>query len=155
MQEKEKPSCKHCGVARRIKSRGLCRWCHDDLGIREKYKIRQGGYRKDPTKKRPCENCKKLCVPHGRGLCHSCSTKPEIREKFPITSKYARRGSGVGVRRRDAGLQNFPPTSALAGSEEKIRVMAERALAGLPLFHPHDEIRKISQKEEASAEEQK
>jgi DNA-binding XRE family transcriptional regulator len=44
-------------------------------------------------------------------------------------------------RHEDAGPARLParPTSALPGSEEKVRVMEKRAMKREVLFHPHDE----------------
>lgn len=82
-----------------------------------------------------CRHCRKARVNRPRGLCWSCYYRPGVRDRYPSTSKYARRGAGVGV-----GPAPLParPTSALPGSAEKIRVLAERAQLGQQLWHPDD-----------------
>lgn len=80
-----------------------------------------------------------------RGLCWSCYYRPGVRDLYPSTSKYARRGVEDFY-----GPAPLParPTAATAGSDEKIRVLAERAKAKLSLWHPADELR-IANKETA------
>jgi hypothetical protein len=72
-----------------------------------------------------------------RGLCYFCYFDPKIRKRYPrLDSIFARRGSSV-----EGGKGIVParaPTTALPGSEEKIRVMQERAAAGQTIFHPGD-----------------
>lgn len=86
--------------------------------------------------RRVCRHCRKSKVNRPRGLCWSCYHKPGVRDRYPSASKYTRRGSGDGVR------NNAPrppaPTSARPKSEEKIRVLAERAANGFSLWHPED-----------------
>jgi hypothetical protein len=41
---------------------------------------------------------------------------------------------------KDAKLSDFPSTRALPGTEEKVRVLAERLQNGQPLWHPNDRI---------------
>lgn len=53
---------------------------------------------------------------------------------FPSTSKFARRGVGNGNRR---AIQP-EPTDALPGTEEKVRILEERARRGQSLWHPLD-----------------
>jgi hypothetical protein len=38
------------------------------------------------------------------------------------------------------GQDQFAPTGALPGTNEKLSVMAERLRAGLPLWHPEDRL---------------
>jgi hypothetical protein len=82
-----------------------------------------------------CRNCQRVRANRPRGLCWSCYYSPGVREKYPSTSKFARRG-----------VQDFngkillddKPTSALPGSEEKVKILIERARRGLSLWHPGD-----------------
>lgn len=39
-----------------------------------------------------------------------------------------------------ADADQFSPTSALPGSDEKLSILAERLKSGLPLWHPQDRL---------------
>src|SRR5687768_9146829 len=82
-----------------------------------------------------CQHCRKVLANRPRGLCWSCYYTPGVREKFPSTSKFARRGVGDFN-----GRIRLPETATDAepGSEEKLRILEERARLGLSLFHPDD-----------------
>ncbi|MFM7152440.1 MAG: hypothetical protein ACKO23_21645 [Gemmataceae bacterium] len=82
-----------------------------------------------------CRHCQKVRPNRPRGLCWSCYYKPGVRDQFPSTSKYARRGLGNGCRRPALADR---PTNALPGTEEKLRVLEDRASRGLSLWHPQD-----------------
>lgn len=81
-----------------------------------------------------CRNCHQKKANRPRGLCWSCYYKPGVRDEYPSTSKYARRGVG-GI-----GSYKLPAAAcrAEAGSEERIRTLAERARRGESLWHPDD-----------------
>lgn len=81
-----------------------------------------------------CRNCQKVKSNRPRGLCWSCYYTPGVREQYPSTSKFARRG----VKDFYGRTQQAEPTDALPGSEEKIRILMERARLGQTLFHPQD-----------------
>jgi len=81
-----------------------------------------------------CRNCQKVKSNRPRGLCWSCYYTPGVREQFPSTSKFARRG----VKDFNGRTKLGDPTPALPGSEEKVRVLMDRARLGLSLFHPQD-----------------
>jgi hypothetical protein len=38
----------------------------------------------------------------------------------------------------DVGAENYPATSAIPGSREKLDILAQRVRAGLPLWHESD-----------------
>ncbi|HEV3143522.1 MAG TPA: hypothetical protein VGZ47_06505 [Gemmataceae bacterium] len=82
-----------------------------------------------------CRHCQKTKANRPRGLCWSCYYKPGVRELFPSTSKFARRGVA-----NFCGAAPLPdaPTDAPPGSEEKIRVLMERAANKQALWHPGD-----------------
>lgn len=82
-----------------------------------------------------CRHCNRKKVNRPRGLCWSCYYTLGVRELYPSTSKYAYRGVGnlTGVR-----MLPTKPTDALPGSEEKVRVLEQRAAAGVVLWHPDD-----------------
>ena len=82
-----------------------------------------------------CRHCKKTKANRPRGLCWSCYYKPGVRELFPSTSKFARRGVP-----NFCGKAPLPElaTTAAPGSEEKIRVLMERAAKKQALWHPGD-----------------
>ena len=54
---------------------------------------------------------------------------------YPSTSKFARRGNGIGNR-----VTPLPamPTMAMPGTPEKIEVLTERFARGETLWHPKD-----------------
>lgn len=69
-----------------------------------------------------------------RGLCWNCYYTPGVLPLYPSTSKFARRGVG-----NHTGERPLPvPTTEEPGTEEKMAVLAQRAEAGLALFHPED-----------------
>ena len=82
-----------------------------------------------------CRHCGQARVNRPRGLCWSCYYKPGVRDLYPSTSKFARRGvcdfNGRCV---------LPPapTDALPGTEDKVRVLEERARMRQSLWHPED-----------------
>ena len=80
-----------------------------------------------------CRHCPRLAA-RPRGLCFGCHKDLAVRAMYPSTSKFARRGVGV------TGSYALPaePTTAAAGSWEKVGVLAARAEAGVCLFHPGD-----------------
>jgi hypothetical protein len=82
-----------------------------------------------------CRHCQRVNSNRPRGLCWSCYYTPGVRERYPSTSKFARRG--VSDFNGRAGLAVMP-TSAPPGSDEKVRVLEERARLGLSLWHPLD-----------------
>ena len=73
---------------------------------------------------------------HGRGLCSRCYHDPAVRCRYPV--------SRVGSSRRGVrdyyGPSPCPAfvTRAVAGSPEKVAVLAARAAAGARLFDPAD-----------------
>lgn len=82
-----------------------------------------------------CLHCRSPRPTRPRGLCNRCYRDRSVRDRFPAHSKFARRGVGdFNGKTSQAAL----PTSALPGTEEKIRVLGERARLGLHLWHPHD-----------------
>jgi hypothetical protein len=68
-------------------------------------------------------------------LCWGCYYTPGVRDLYRSTSKYASKRVGLGYAR---GRLPDSPTSARPGSEEKIRVMMERAARRESLFRPDD-----------------
>lgn len=85
-----------------------------------------------------CRHCQSHNVNRPRGLCWGCYYRPGLRDLYPSTSRYARRGVGNGH------LVNAPipqvPTAASPGSNEKLRVLAERAKRDERLHHPNDAV---------------
>lgn len=84
-----------------------------------------------------CRHCGNLRRPKCRGLCLVCYYRPGVREQYLSTSKFARRGI-----RDYNGASDLPaePTSASAGSLEKVAVLEARAGLKLALWHPDDSI---------------
>ena len=85
-----------------------------------------------------CRSCNKVRSNRPRGRCYSCYYKPEVRALFPSTSKFARKGSGIDVLIPPLSSE---PTSAMPGTEDKIRVLMERARNGQCLWHPLDAVK--------------
>lgn len=81
-----------------------------------------------------CRHCRDRKAHRPRGLCVRCYYMPGVRDKYPLTSKFARRGLGVGFtcKRPEA------PTTTLPGGLAKKWVMRERARRGESVFHPGD-----------------
>jgi hypothetical protein len=82
-----------------------------------------------------CLHCNKPAARHGRGLCQRCYKKRAIRALFPAGNSRLGLWAGPLPAAREAA---FRPTAHLPGTEGKVAVMAARAAAGLPLFHPDD-----------------
>jgi len=82
-----------------------------------------------------CRHCQKTKSNRPRGLCWSCYYAPGVRELYPSTSKFARRGV---ANFNGAAPEPEAPTEAPPGSEEKIRVLMERAANKEALWHPDD-----------------
>ncbi|GEM_PF-286348 len=82
-----------------------------------------------------CRSCNKVRANRPRGLCYCCYYNPEVRNLFPSTSKFAKKGAGVDV---TTSVLSLEPTRAIPGTEEKIRILMERATNGLCLWHPMD-----------------
>lgn len=83
-----------------------------------------------------CRHCSRKPVNRPRGLCRDCYYTPAVCALYPPTSKYARKGTGIGHRTR-APLP-AEPTRATPGTPEKMAVLARRAERGEQLFHPED-----------------
>jgi hypothetical protein len=82
-----------------------------------------------------CRHCEKHPVNRPRGLCWPCYYTPGIREQYPSTSKFARRGAGLGCKGTRLPAE---PTSATPGSAEKVAVLEQRFARGECLWHPDD-----------------
>lgn len=82
----------------------------------------------------PCRHCNRRSSSHRSGLCCICYRDRDIR------SQYVRPPApwGLAARPGNAPLPPPAPTTALPGSEEKMRVLAERLAAGFALFHRDD-----------------
>lgn len=83
-----------------------------------------------------CRHCQQEPASRPRGLGWKCYYAPGVRELYPSTSKHARRSPIVDGFRGLALAAS--PTMALPRTPEKIAVLAERALAGVSLWHPQD-----------------
>lgn len=128
-----KPTCLHCKRRKANARRGLCTACYGDRAVRATFPA-------EPAVRKPrttCVHCSKNLCNRPRGLCWHCYHSPGVKDKYPSTSKYARRGVG-----NHTGVQPLPAraTTAEPGTEEKVRVMMERAARGESLFHPLDPV---------------
>ncbi len=82
-----------------------------------------------------CRACHEHKANRPRGLCWHCYYTPRVARKYPSTSKHA---PGTGVGNGCGGYALPEPTEAAPGSAEKVAVLADRAAAGLALWHPQD-----------------
>lgn len=87
----------------------------------------------DPAKL--CQHCKVKPFNRPRKLCWTCYHRPGVKEKYVDTSKYSRRGSGNVTGKRPKPQQ---ATDTQPGSEERIKVLMERAALGEELHHADD-----------------
>lgn len=128
------PRCRHCRkrAARtgRNGSRGLCNTCYADVDVREFYPRGE----KSRRSLGPCRNCATRKGSRPRGLCYTCYQDGAIRAQHKGAI-----GHGIeGQRVRPGKRLPAEPTTALPGSEEKIRVLEARAARGEQLHHPQD-----------------
>jgi hypothetical protein len=79
-----------------------------------------------------CLHCGRMQTGYRRGLCGPCYFVPEIRLRFP------RRESSGNKKPVPPNRINAYDPRPRPGSEEKIRLLAERAARRLPLFWPGD-----------------
>lgn len=83
-----------------------------------------------------CLHCLQRAASRPRGLCAACYYDIGIRRCYPIRlinhKPFAGRPCGAAV--------TPEPTNAAPGSEEKIRVLQERATRGQDLWHPLDNL---------------
>lgn len=87
------------------------------------------------SSERECAHCKCTRKIHARDLCKKCYRVLEIR--FMYSTHLKRNRSEIPDSYGERPLPS-EPTQYLPGTEEKIRVMAERAIRGEQLFHPDD-----------------
>lgn len=88
-----------------------------------------------------CLHCKKRPGNRSRGLCQVCYYTPDVRAAYPPAYRPA-----VSSREADfKGPAPGPdaPTDAPAGTEAKLRVLAERAARRQSLFHDGDSLRRV------------
>lgn len=77
-----------------------------------------------------CQHCGRLT--RRRKLCWSCSQKRSVRLAHTPTCRHT--GHGLNAR----GKLPDQPTDAVPGSEDKLRVLEQRAARGERLDHPDD-----------------
>ena len=87
------------------------------------------------TTKPLCRHCGQRPQGRARGLCHSCYFKPHIRCRYPAQGQLTAQGM---VNSCSSAPLAAEPTTALPGTKQKVRVMAERAHRREQLFHPAD-----------------
>lgn len=85
---------------------------------------------------RICRHCRRKPACRPRGLCWSCYYDETIRGQYQSQVAI---GSGLGSGLA-TGSRPLPPfsTPARQGSTEKVACLAERAAAGVELWHPED-----------------
>jgi len=82
---------------------------------------------------RACRGCGEMRRHHSGGLCRLCRRLPQLAARFPV-----RRYEAAHPSWRRPGPIAPEPTDALPGSDEKKRVMEERARRGFLVLHPLD-----------------
>jgi hypothetical protein len=86
---------------------------------------------------RVCQHCGVRKADKGRrGLCWACGQSPEIRARYAGSTHPGATRSPVPTVAR--GALPARPTDTLPGSEERLRVLEERAARGENLNHPAD-----------------
>lgn len=80
-----------------------------------------------------CRHCQTVRYIKSRGLCWPCWSDPAIFKQYP-----PRAYRSDGIPQASASPLPATPTSAPAGSLEKMKVMAQRAVRGERLDHPDD-----------------
>lgn len=136
-------TCQHCRNRVANSSRGLCRSCNGNLEIRSRYAPLPRGLKAKRTYP-ACRHCKTGRASRPRSLCSTCYDNPAIREANPSTSKFGRRydkddrKQGGGWGDNETPTKVGKPTTALPGSELKLRELRRRVRYGFQLFHPHD-----------------
>lgn len=91
-----------------------------------------------------CRHCGRPKVNRPRGLCWTCFYAPGVRDKYPSESKFHPLANAVVEEEADFNgriVEPDEPTTALPGTEEKVRVMIQRAALRQGLFHPNDATR--------------
>lgn len=122
----------------------------------EGVKVRKGPYKKKPPKRDtgevgrkrkykpkicPCRHCGRTLTIRSRGLCQTCFDRPGVKESYPhLPSPFNAYMTRAGHRLTGSGADDPQPTSAVPGTDEKIRVLEYRASQGYSLFHPLDSI---------------
>lgn len=129
--------CGHCETRPANARYGLCSVCVRREDVRARF-------RPPPPVRAAygsaCRHCVRGRVTRPRGLCWTCYYTPGVKEKYGPAYQGVMAGEGGGY------ALPAEPTDAPPGSDEKIRVMAERAAAGTGIFHPDD---RLSQPEDS------
>ena len=120
------PTCKHCGAVRMYR-RGLCRSCYATPGVREQYPSGRVKLNFGPM----CRHCQRAKINRPRGLCWCCYYRPDVRDLYPAAVV---RGEGL----QGDSVRDPEPTAALPGTEERLRILAERVARKESLFHSQD-----------------
>lgn len=81
-----------------------------------------------------CRHCGTRKVNRPRGLCWTCYYTPGVSDQYPTTSKHGRRQRDI----EDETPPPAEPTTAPAGSLEKLKALRARVKAGTDLHHPQD-----------------
>lgn len=129
----DRPKCLNCrvraGRVGRNGSRGLCNACYSRVRIRKRF---ARGKKPRRVIVAACVHCSQVRQVRCRRLCSTCHADLKIRVRYPVLRGHGGRDLVRPTPRR------LGPTTALPGSDEKIRLMAARAAANVPLFHPFD-----------------
>jgi len=124
--------CRHCNNIRWVDAEGFCNRCTPEVRRQPRERRHSTKPGKEPRWKANCANC---------GRMRKSWVDPSTRRR-PMICGVCRSG------RNTDGEPDRPvppePTNASPGSEEKKRVMRQRAAAGYAIFHPHDSLYRIT-----------
>lgn len=101
----------------------------------------------EQEQKKLCVHCNMRKVWKARGLCGPCYKDKGIKALYKPAWEPSKSHGGRGAAPLPA-----EPTDAWGGSEEKIKVLAERAERGEQLFHPDDNKQMEKQREKGTKE---
>lgn len=92
---------------------------------------------RNPKRRGDCVHCDRVDVIlfSTRDLCRECYKDQQVRDLYAVENKMAHQANRVISK----GPTKRPqPTTAVPGSLEKIKVLAERLARGEALWHPDD-----------------
>lgn len=125
--------CVHCQKRQASRAWGLCWRCSRIRDVRTRY-IPASWHRRG--KRRRCVHCHERLVWRNCQLCRHCYRIPDVLAHYHPQA-HRNKPPEVPDHYGPAPLPERP-TRCRPGSEDKIRVLAQRASLGQALFHPRD-----------------
>lgn len=124
--------CRHCNNIRWVDAEGYCTRCTPEVRQQPRERRHSPESGEEPRWKATCGNC---------GRVRKASRDPLTRRRKLICTICRQGVDTTGTPDRPIPPE---PTNASPGSEEKKRVMRQRAAAGYAIFHPHDSLYRIT-----------